>query len=139
LHVSRFRIPSGGLERFLPLGVFLLNQPILEAPARGRGFFCGDLPLRPVALPERLGEPGQPFRELIAAGQGKPAPLHFEIILDRRLGHGDFRLPLAFPCTAEALADFFAEVLEHGALPKPNTVGSATGLSAPTPEQGSCR
>jgi hypothetical protein len=30
----------------------------------------------------------------------------------------------------KALADFFAEVLEHGASPKPNTGGSATGLSA---------
>jgi len=56
-------------------------------------------------------------------------PLHFEIILDRRCGQGGFRQLIAFLRTAKALADFFTEVLEHGAPPK-DSRGSAKHLSA---------
>src|SRR5262249_15880449 len=67
-----------------------------------------------------LSEPRQPLCKFIAAGWSQPALLHFEISFDRRWGEGGLRQPLAFLRTVKALADFFAEVLEHG----------ATGLSA---------
>src|SRR5262249_7784557 len=62
-----------------------------------------------------LSEPRQPLCKFIAAGWSQPALLHFEIILDRRWGQCGLRQPLAFLRTVKALADFFAEVLEHGA------------------------
>jgi hypothetical protein len=43
---------------------------------------------------------------------------------------GSFRQSLAFFCTAKALADFLAEVLEHESPPRLMTGGSTTGLSA---------
>src|SRR5215471_1615072 len=81
-----------------------------------RPFFFIRLPttLRLLALAERFGEPRQPFCKFIAAGQSQPALLHFEVTLDRRRGQGGFRQLLAVLSMAKALADFFAEVLEHG-------------------------
>src|SRR5262249_30656870 len=82
--------------------------------------------------PERFDEPRQPFCKLIAVGQSQPTLLHLEIILDRRWGHGGFRQLLAFLRTAKALADFFAEVLQHDA-PSQITGGSAIRLPALRP------
>src|SRR5262249_18948206 len=85
-------------------------------PSHSAGFFFFiRLPttLRLLALAERFGEPRQPFCKFIAAGQSQPALLHFEVTLDRRWGQGGFRQLLAVLRMAKALADFFAEVLEH--------------------------
>src|SRR5215467_539203 len=82
------------------------------------------LSFRPIARPERLDEIRQPFRKFIAAGQREPAAPHVEIIRLASFGPSLFCQPPTFFGTAVALADFFTEVLEHGASPK-NSGGSA--------------
>src|SRR5215831_20687589 len=100
------------------------------AHRRGGSFSSGRrlIPRLP-ALAEGCDEPRQPFCKFIAAGQSQPTLLHVEIALDRGWTQGGFRQQPAFLRTLNALTDFFAEVLEHGAPPKV-TGGSATGLSA---------
>jgi len=67
----------------------------------------------------RVDERRQPFGKFVATGQGQPALLHVEIIVDHGWVEGGFSQPPAFLRTAKALANFFAEVLERGASPKP--------------------
>src|SRR5262249_58921262 len=90
---------------------------------------------RPVLL-RLLGEPRESFCKFIAAGQSQPAMLHVKIILDCRWARGSFRQSLAFLRTAKAFADFFAEVLEHGARLLIYRRERGPALRPPGPAQG---
>jgi hypothetical protein len=70
----------------------------------------------PCAASTAFGEPGEPFRKLITAGERQPAPLHVEVIGLCGFSQSGLCQLLALLRTAQALADFSAEVLEDAAL-----------------------